>query len=135
MPLAPTMTLIVITLDMAGPLPETPRGTRFMLAICDHFTKYTKTYAMKGQTAEEVAEKCVDFCLTYGIPEALLTDRDANFTSQVIESLWERLYVNTMRSTAYHPQAQGITERFNSTIKKMLAQFVEQKSRTTGILN
>ena len=83
MPLAPTMTLIVITLDMAGPLPETPRGNRFMLAICDHFTKYTKTYAMKGQTAEEVAEKCVDFCLTYGIPEAILTDWYTNFTSQV----------------------------------------------------
>ena len=55
MPLAPTRTLLLITMDMAGPLPETPRGNKYILAICDHFTKYTKTYAMKGQTAEEVA--------------------------------------------------------------------------------
>ena len=41
MPLAPNRTLMVITMDMAGPLPETPRGNRFMLAICDHFTKFT----------------------------------------------------------------------------------------------
>ena len=116
-------------MDMAGPLPETPRGNRFMLAICDHFTKFTKTYAMRGQTAEEVAEKCVDFCLTFGIPEAVLTDRGTNFTSQVIESLWERLDVHTLRTTAYHPQADGITERFNRTIKTMLAQFVEQEKQ------
>ena len=82
---------------------------------------------MKGQTAEEVAEKGVDFCLTYGIPEAVLTDRGTNFTSQVIESLWERLDVHTLRTTAYHPQADGITERFNRTIKTMLAQFVDQQ--------
>ena len=129
MPLAPSRTLLLITMDMAGPLPETPRGNKYILAICDHFTKYTKTYAMKGQTAEEVAEKCVDFCLTYGIPEAVLTDRGTNFTSQVIESLWERLDVHTLRTTAYHPQADGITERFNRTIKTMLAQFVDQQKQ------
>ena len=129
MPLAPSRTLLLITMDMAGPLPETPRENKYILAICDHFTKYTKTYAMKGQTAEEVAEKCVDFCLTYGIPEAVLTDRGTNFTSQVIESLWERLDVHTLRTTAYHPQADGITERFNRTIKTMLAQFVDQQKQ------
>ena len=129
MPLAPSRTLLLITMDMAGPLPETLRGKKYILAICDHFTKYTKTYAMKGQTAEEVAEKCVDFCLTYGIPEAVLTDRGTNFTSQVIESLWERLDVHTLRTTAYHPKADGITERFNRTIKTMLAQFVDQQKQ------
>ena len=71
---------------------------------------------MKGQTAEEVAEKCVDFCLTYGIPEAILSDRGTNFTSQVIVSLWERLDVHTLRTIAYPPQADGITERFNRII-------------------
>ena len=64
MPLAQTRTLFIVTMDMAGPLPETPRGYKFILAICDHFTKYTKTYAMKFQTAEEEAEKG----LTYLIP-------------------------------------------------------------------
>ena len=34
---------------------------------------------MKGKTAEEVAEKCVDFCLIFLIPEAVLIDRDTNF--------------------------------------------------------
>ena len=43
MPLAPTRTLMVITMDTAGRLPETPRGNRLMLAICGYFIKYTNT--------------------------------------------------------------------------------------------
>ena len=66
---------------------------------------------MKTQTALEVAEKC------------------PNFTSQVIESLWERLDVHTLRTTAYHPQTDGITERFNRTIKTMLTQFVNEQKQ------
>ena len=67
--------------------------------------------------------------MTFGIPEAVLTDQGSNLTSQVIESLWERLDVNTLRTTAYHPQTDGITERFNRTIKTMLTQFVNEQKQ------
>ena len=77
---------------------------------------------MKTQTALEVAERRLEYCLTFGITEAALTDQGSNFTSQVIESLWERLDVHTLSTTAYHPQRDGITERFNRTIKTMLTQ-------------
>ena len=133
MPLGPTRTLMIVTMDMAGPLPETPRGNKYILAMCDHFTKHVKVFPMKGQTAKEVAEKCMDYCMTFGIPEAILTDQGTNFTSQVVESLWERLDVHALRTTAYHPQADGITERFNRTIKDMLTQFVEQEKKTIWI--
>ena len=79
---------------------------------------------MKTQTPLEIAERCLKYCLTFGIPEAVLTDQGSNFTSQVIESLWERLIVHTLRTTAYHPQTDGIPERFNRIIKTMLTQFV-----------
>ena len=103
MPLSPTRPLLIITMDMASLLQKTPCENKYILEICDQFTKYTKTYAMKGQTAEEVSEKYVDFCLNYGIPEAVLIDRGTNFTCQVIESLWEWLDFHTLRTTAFHP--------------------------------
>ena len=65
----------------------------------------------------------------FGIPEAVLTDQGSYFTSQVIESLWERLDVHTLRTTAYHPQTDGITERFNRTIITMLTQFVNEQKQ------
>ena len=99
-------------------------GQRYVLAICDHYTKNIEVFSMKTQTALEVEEKCLDYCLMFGIPEAVLTDQDSNSTSQVIESLWEGLDVQRLRTTAYHPQTDGIPERFNRTIKIMLTQFV-----------
>ena len=74
----------------------------------------------RGMTAEEVAEDTIKYCLIFGIPEAVLTDRGTNFTN------FTRFDVHTLRTTAYHPQADGITERFNRTVKIMLAQFVDQ---------
>ena len=56
MPLGPTKTLMIVIMDMAGPLPETPRGNKYILAMCDHFTKHVKVFPMKGQTVKEVAE-------------------------------------------------------------------------------
>ena len=116
-------------MDMSGPLKEKPRGNKNILAICDHLTKHVKVFPLKGQTAKEVAEKCLEYCMTFGIPEAILTNQVTNFTSQVVENLWELLDVHTLRTTAYNPQADGITERFNRTIKDMLTQFVEQKKQ------
>ena len=87
MPLAPTRTLVLITMDMAGPLPTTKRGNKYILVICDHFTKFVQVYALRGMTAEEVAGDAIKYCLIFGIPEAVLKDRGTNFTSQLIESL------------------------------------------------
>ena len=61
MPLGQKGTLMMITMDMAGPLPETQRGNKHILAICDHFTKHVKVFPMKGQIAKEEAEKCLEY--------------------------------------------------------------------------
>ena len=67
--------------------------------------------------------------MSFGIPEAILTDQDTNFTSQVVESLWDLLDVHTLRNTAYHHQADGIRELYHRTIKALLTQFVEQEKQ------
>ena len=132
MHLAPTRTLMLVTMDMAGPFPLTKIGYKYILAICDLFTKYIKVFPMKTQTALEVVERCLEYCPTFGIPESELTDQGSNFTSQFIESLCERLDLHTLRTTAYHRQTDGITERFNSTIKTMLTQLVQRKTKSNA---
>lgn len=55
-----------------------------------------------------------------GIPEEILTDQGSNFTSQLLMELYKMLHVHPMRTSPYHPQTDGLVERFNQTLKAML---------------
>ena len=48
MPLETTITLMIITMDMGSPLPETPRGNKHILTIYNHYKKYVKVFPMMG---------------------------------------------------------------------------------------
>ena len=132
MPLGPTRTLMIVTMDMAGTLPETPRGDKHILAMCDHLTKHVKIFPMKGKTAQEVAEKCMDNCMTFGIPDAVRTDKGTNFTSQVVESMWELLDVHTLRTTAYHPKQTASPKDSTVKSKKSSSNLSNKRYKTIG---
>ena len=77
-PITPSGTRQWVTMDIGGPL-ETNDKNKYILAICDHFTKYTVLFAMADQTAETVASKIVEFAMTFGLPESILSDQGTNF--------------------------------------------------------
>ena len=55
-----------------------------------------------------------------GVPDAILTDQGGNFTSQLLTEIYKMLHVHPIRTTPYHPQTNGLVERFNQTLKCML---------------
>jgi hypothetical protein len=60
----------------------------------------------------------------YGVPDALTSDRGVQFVSAVWEAVWEavckRLNIQHKLTTAYHPQANGMLERFHRQLKDAL---------------
>ena len=56
----------------------------------------------------------------FGIPFTVTSDRGAQFTSAVWQSALSRLGINVSATTAYHPQSNGIVERFHRTLKNVL---------------
>jgi hypothetical protein len=62
----------------------------------------------------------------HGVPERLLTDRGTNFTSEQARSLYETLGIKKLFGEAYHPQTQGLVERFNGTLVNMLKMYVHE---------
>lgn len=54
------------------------------------------------------------------MPEEILTDQGSNFTSQLLAELYRLLHVHPIRTSPYHPQTDGLVERFNQTLKSML---------------
>lgn len=54
------------------------------------------------------------------IAEEILTDQGTNFTSQLLAEIYRLLHVKSLRTSPYHPQTDGLVERFNQTLKEML---------------
>ena len=81
-----------------------------------------EAYPIPNQEATTVAKKLVDelFC-RFGVPEQLHSDQGRQFESSLLQEICQILNVRKTRTTPYHPQCDGLIERFNRTLLSMLA--------------
>ncbi len=63
-----------------------------------------------------------------GVPEEVLTDQGPNFMSALLEEVYRVLQIRRIRTTPYHPQTDGLVERFNGTLKSMLKKFTNRNA-------
>lgn len=126
-PILPTRPKELVAMDIAGPLTITSRLNRYFIVIVDHFTKFADAYALQDTKATTIADVLVTHMLTYGIPEKLLSDLGKNLQSQVLELVYEALDIERVKTSPYHPECDGLSERFIGTIKRMLACYVNER--------
>lgn len=119
-----------VAVDILGPLPETERGKRYILVVMDYFTKWPEAIAIPDQTAETVAEACIEHVFSrFGAPMQLHSDQGRNFEAAVFQETMRLFGIDKTRTTALHPQSDGMVERFNRTILNYLAKFVNDNQR------
>jgi transposase InsO family protein len=125
-----------INMDFLGPLQQTPRGNRHLLVVTDTYTKWVIAIPLQNQEASTVADALIEHVITpYGVPSQLHSDQAPNFESELIKKLCERLGISKTRSSAYHPQGNGQTERANRTLIAALAKVLERDSEWDLVAN
>lgn len=60
----------------------------------------------------------------WSLPSILISDRDPRFTSSFWARIWHKLGTKLFMTTAYHPQADGQSERTNQTVEIAIRFFV-----------
>ena len=118
-----------IAMDIVGPLPRTTSGKRFILVVCDYATRYPEAVALSSTDAEHVAEELVRIFSRVGIPEEILTDQGPNFMSQLLAEIYAFLRIKPICISPYHPQTDGLVERFNQTLNAMVRKMSISESR------
>ena len=102
-------------------LEKSKGGIENVLVVTDHFTRLAQAYPTKDQTAKTVVKTLWKrFMCVYGIPQRIHADQGRNFESDLMKELCKITGMKKSRTTPYHPQGNGLTERFNSTLMNML---------------
>ena len=133
MPVRSTLTNIpigrpwqMIAIDIVE-VPVSTKNNRHLLVIQDYFTKWADARPLKDQTAVRIKAELVKLFCTYDIPEIVHSDQGRNFESSVVQSTLDAFGVVKSRTTPYHPQGDGMVERFNRSLLQLLRTYVERQ--------
>ena len=111
-----------VCIDLVGPFPESVNGNKFALVVTDYFTKYVEIFPLPNQEATSVATVLVrDFFSRYGVPHFLHSDQGSQFESKLFSEVCSLLGISKTRTTPFHPQSDGLSERNIKTLSRMIA--------------
>ena len=109
-----------VHVDLVGPLPVS-QGYSYLLTAIDRRSRWVEAFPLKNITAQECADTFLHgWVARYGLPTDVTSDRGTQFTSSIWRHLAETLGVTVHHTTAYHPQANGMIERFHRSLKASL---------------
>ncbi|KAH9123084.1 hypothetical protein AeMF1_005847 [Aphanomyces euteiches] len=115
----------LLVVDALGPLPTTNRGNKHILVFADYFTRWVEAFPVADLKTSTFSRVLFDEVLCrFGIPDKLLSDRGSNFVSELATTVYTTLGIYKLASAPYHPQGQGLVERFNHTIVQMMKIYV-----------
>ena len=84
-------------------------------------TRWEKAIATTNVTAKEVAKFVYEnICCHFGVPLEILSDRGPHFRGDLVGELMENLGIARRHSTPYYPQCNGLVEKVNGMIVKMI---------------
>eukprot|EP00249_Psilotum_nudum_P025170 c29402_g1_i1 orf=3-920(-) len=109
-------------IDFVGPLHITPRRNQFILVATDYLTKWVEARPLKSATAEETARFLYERIITrFGCPREIVSDQGPQFMSYMVSNIMERMAIKHRCTTTYKPSSNGLAERTNHILCKLLA--------------
>ena len=118
----------MIGIDFVGPLPSTDNGNVYLLVLTDYATRWVEAFATKDSKAKTVARILITQIIArHGAPKKLLSDQGKCFLANIIQEICKYFEIKKINTTAYHPQTNGLTEKFNGTLCKMLSSYCNER--------
>src|SRR6266498_772675 len=108
--------------DIVRPLLITKERNRYIVVAIDYFSRWSKARSLKAANADTIATFLYEEIICrFGALRILQSNRGTYFINEVIQKLTKRFRVRHSLSSPYHPQSNGLVERFNKTLCEGIA--------------
>ncbi|GMF19842.1 unnamed protein product [Phytophthora fragariaefolia] len=122
-------------IDVAGPLPQTIHGNKYVIAAVEYTTRYAVAVAVPQHDAKMIAkflmEKVVLVC---GPMREIMMDGARAFGSKAIVELLNLMQARQSTPVPYRQNLLGLVERFQEHGRTWLA-FTSTRSKTIGTIS
>ena len=86
--------------------------------MIDRTSRWPEAVPLSSITAESCARAFISTWISrFGVPALLTSDRGAQFTSAVWSEVCSVLGISHIQTTSFHPQSNGMIERFHRSLK------------------
>jgi transposase InsO family protein len=105
-----------VCVDLMGPMPKTPRKSKYIAVAVCHFSKYVCARAIPDKKSETVARFFLEEVIAaHGVPKIVQTDKGTEFLDH-FEELMKQCGIKHITSSAYRPEGNGMVERMVQNI-------------------
>lgn len=106
-----------VHIDVVGPLPLC-QGYRYLVTCIDRFSRWPEAFPTKDISAQTIARVFFnDWIARFGTPKTITSDQGSQFESTLFGALLKLVGCERIRTTAYHPAANGMVERWHRSLK------------------
>ena len=109
-------------------VPTSCSGNKCLLVIQDYFTKWADAISLPNQKAVTITNALVNLFAAMGLPDIVHSDQGQNFESTVLKQTLDAFGILKSHTTAYHPQGDGLVERFNRSLLQLLRVYIDKHS-------
>lgn len=106
-----------VGMDLIGPLPRTTKGYQYVLVTVDYCTRFPEAFLLRSPTTAAIADHLLEYFSRVGYPKEILTDQGTPFVSKLMKQVCKLLDIRHIKTSVYHPQTDGLVERYNGTLK------------------
>ena len=113
-----------VAMDLLDMSITSAKGNRYVLVMVDCFSLWTEACPLPDKTAISMADAFFsNIVCRFGMPSVIHSDQGREFENKVMHELCLLGGSHKTKTTPYHPESDGLVERFNRTLLMMLAMF------------
>lgn len=102
-------------MDLAGPM-----NGHYLLVVVDARSRWPEVKILNRITSSAILSALDEIFPRFGNPEVLVSDNGTQFKSGEVREFCKKRNISQMFSAPFHPQSNGLAEKFVDTVKQSL---------------